>query len=315
MAIAAVFPGQGSQRPGMGRDFYEQVNASREVYEEASETLGWDVAELCFSENPLLNMTEYAQPCILTTEIAILRSLASLFGFTPEIFAGHSLGEYTALVAAGVLPLADVLRLVHIRGRLMQEAVPPGVGGMAAFVGTNIDLDRVENCLEGLPMDIANINSPNQIVISGEIGAMEDARSNLVEAFGENNFRFIRLNVSAPFHSRFMCPVEDSFEDSLSSARSKLRSELTKKVTSNYTGAFHSDDALEIENSLVAQLSSTVRWSDNMQVVKSCAESVYEIGPSRPLREFFKTVGVDCASVTSFSAAVRLFGEEGSHLN
>ena len=310
MKIAAVFPGQGSQRPGMGRDFYEHSPEARRVYEEASDALGWDVASMCFSDDASLNLTEFAQPCILTTEIAILSTLYSLYDFSPDIYAGHSLGEYTALVASGALPLVDVLKLVHLRGRLMQQAVQPGVGGMAACIAPDIKPEAVRDRLEGLPMDIANINSTNQVVISGELTAMAESKDRLAALMGEGAFRFIPLNVSTPFHSRFMSPIEEQFDDALASARKGLEPRHATKVASNYTGSFHSDHPNEIEERLVAQLSHTVQWDANMKSVKSQTDAVYEIGPNRPLREFFKTIGINCASVTSFSAAQRLFGGE-----
>ncbi|MGB4548271.1 MAG: acyltransferase domain-containing protein, partial [Syntrophales bacterium] len=155
---AVVFPGQGSQRHGMGRDFFETVNASRETFLEASDALGWDVAAMCFGEDARLHRTEYAQPCILVTEIAMLRGLRALYGLDPQFFGGHSLGEYTALVAAGVLPLSTVIKIVHVRGRLMQEATPVGIGGMSALISRDLDIDMILEALRDLPIDVANIN-------------------------------------------------------------------------------------------------------------------------------------------------------------
>lgn len=306
--IAVVFPGQGSQRPGMGKDFYERAPEARRVYEEASDALGMDVAALCFTEDEKLNLTEYAQPCILTTEIAMLRALYSLYELSPACFGGHSLGEYTALVASGALPLQEVLKIVHLRGRLMQEAVPAGVGGMAACISRDLDADRMKDSISGLPIDVANINSADQIVLSGFQKAMPEARERIAADLADRPFRFVPLNVSAPFHSRFMSQIADSFEDTLAAARRNLKPEEAVRVTSNYTGSFHSDDVEEIESRLVAQLSGTVKWKDNMHALAACADVVYEIGPNRPLREFFKTIGVQCSSVTTFSGAERLFG-------
>jgi len=307
--IAVVFPGQGSQRHGMGRDFYEQVEESRRVYEEASDSLGWDVAGLCFSEHDeRLDLTEYAQPCILTTEIAILRALYSLFELSPRCFGGHSLGEYTALVASGALPLQDVLRIVHLRGKLMQEAVPAGIGGMAACISKDLDADRMKETISGLPIDVANINSADQVVISGANSAMSEAKERIAPLAANRPFRFVPLNVSAPFHSRFMSPIQDSFEETLASARRNLKPEAAPKVTSNYTGSFHSDKVEEIEDRLIAQLSGTVKWKDNMHALAACADTIYELGPNRPLREFFKTIRVNCTSITTFSSAQRVFG-------
>lgn len=311
--VAAVFPGQGSQRNGMGKDFYDNIKVSRETYEEASATLGWDVAGLCFGEDKKLNLTEYTQPCILTTEIAMLRGLHSLYGFSPSFFGGHSLGEFTALVAAGVLPFADALRFVEMRGQLMQKAVPVGVGGMAAVLSENLDTDVVRNTIAGLALDVANINSAHQVVISGKLDAIPEAEKRFREKMGgDQTFRFVSLNVSAPFHSHFMKPIEEPFKETLLSLVKGLAPEKAEKVTSNFTGGFHSPDAGEIVKRLVLQLSNTVQWKDNMKNLASRAGNVYEIGPSRPLREFFKTVGIDCVSVITLSAAERTFQPESN---
>src|SRR4030066_1855431 len=177
--IAVVFPGQGSQRPGMGKDFYEQIPICRQTYEEASDTLKWDVSAMCFGEDERLNLTEYTQPCIVTTEIAMLRGLAERYGFAPKFFGGHSLGEFTALVAARVLPLNETLKIVQARGKLMQEAVPVGVGGMAAVISEEIDVNKIRQLNFVFPFDLANINSAHQVVISGKIAGMPEAEKRL----------------------------------------------------------------------------------------------------------------------------------------
>jgi len=305
---AIVFPGQGSQRHGMGKDFYESIPECRQIYEQASDALGWDVAALCFGEDERLNLTAYAQPSIVVTEIAMLKAIIDKYGITPDVFGGHSLGEYTALVAAGVLPLETVLRIVHIRGSLMQEAVPVGEGGMAAVIRKDLSTRMIRELLSDLPIDVANINSPNQIVISGRSRAMPEAEERLVKALAdENPARFVALNVSAPFHSRFMQTIEEPFEDELACVRRQLKAENAVRVTSNFTGGFHSADGEEIIERLVAQLSGTVQWCDNMRAIASQADRVYEIGPNRPLRDFFKTIGVTCISLTTLSSAERTF--------
>ncbi len=305
---AIVFPGQGSQRHGMGKDFYESTPGCRRIYEQASDALGWDVAALCFGEDEKLNLTAYAQPSIVVTEIAMLKAIIDQYGITPDVFGGHSLGEYTALVAAGVLPLETVLRIVHIRGSLMQEAVPVGEGGMAAVIRKDIDTRTIRELLADLPIDVANINSPNQIVISGRSKAMPEAERRLAKALAdENPMRFVALNVSAPFHSRYMHTIEEPFEGELACVRRQMKAENAVRVTPNFTGGFHSPDREEVIERLVAQLSGTVQWCDNMRAIASQADTVYEIGPNRPLRDFFKTIGVTCISLTTLSSAERTF--------
>src|SRR5258705_1601085 len=166
-ATTVVFPGQGSQRSGMGQDFDERFDASRRVYDEASEAAAPGRRRLCFAADDRLVLTEYAQPAILATEIAMLRGLGEAFGLSAERFGGHSLGEYTALVAAGVIPLGDAVRIVRERGRLMQEAVPVGRGRMVAVIGQSLDGSVIERALEGLTVTLPNDNSPDQVVPSG----------------------------------------------------------------------------------------------------------------------------------------------------
>ena len=308
--IAVVFPGQGAQRPGMGKDFYDNVPVSRKVYDEASQAAGWDIAAMCFGEDERLNLTEFTQPCILTTEVAMLRGLQVLFGFAPTLFGGHSLGEFTALVAAGALPLPEAVRIVQFRGRLMQEAVPVGVGAMAAVISENVDIDLVRRALKKLPVDVANINSANQVVISGDAGAMLEAEVQLRESLSKGKpFRFIPLNVSAPFHSRFMSTIVEPFGDILRTVGKGIDHEKSAAVTSNFRGGFHSGLYEDLINNLVSQLNNSVRWVDNMKSLSSRADTIYEIGPGRPLRDFFKTINISCSAITTLSAAERLWGK------
>ena len=306
--IAVVFPGQGSQRPGMGKDFYEQIPVCRQTFEEAADALGWDVSAMCFGEDEKLNLTEFTQPCIVTAEIAMLRGLSKNYGFAPDYFGGHSLGEFTALVAANVMPLAETVKIVQTRGKLMQEAVPVGVGGMAAVISEGIDMEMLTKIMDGLAAGVANINSANQVVISGELPAIDEAENRLTQNFPvEKSFRFVRLNVSAPFHSRLMKTIERRFADTLDKFGSNLNAQNASRVTSNFTGDFHQNDVSEVKRNLVNQISNTVNWRKNMQALASKAQEIYEVGPGRPLRDFFKTIGVACPSVTGLTAADKIF--------
>jgi [acyl-carrier-protein] S-malonyltransferase/trans-AT polyketide synthase/acyltransferase/oxidoreductase domain-containing protein len=296
----------------MGKDFFDEVAVCRETYGEASEAVGWDVAAMCFGEDDRLNLTEYTQPCILTTEIAMMRGLKTLYGFSPSFFGGHSLGEFTALVAAAALPLSEAVIIVQNRGRLMQRATPVGVGAMAAVIAEGLDKDVLEKTIGDLPMDIANINSPKQIVISGSADAMAEAEARIMKTFADKaGLRFVRLNVSAPFHSRFMRTIEGPFTEVLREKGKGLDPSKAVSVTSNYTGTFHTGQYEDLIRSLTAQLGHSVRWKDNMAAVAGVTASIYEVGPGRPLREFFKTINVECQSVISLSTAQRIWEGKG----
>ncbi len=309
-AAVVVFPGQGSQRPGMGKDFFDAMPVCRQVYEEASDALGLDVASLCFEEDPRLNLTEYTQPGIVTTEIAMMRGLAERFGFRADYFGGHSLGEFTALTAAGVMPFADTVKIVRERGKLMQQAVPVGVGSMAAVISEGVDVEALRRAFDGLPIDLANINSANQVVISGRADALPEAESRVKALFAPpKTCRFVQLNVSAPFHSRFMQVIEEPFTGVLRDYAGSFNVQNAPRVTSNYSGTYHEASLDVVIGNLVSQLSHSVRWRDNMQALASRALQVYEVGPGRPLREFFKTIGVTCESVTGLSAAEKTFAK------
>lgn len=305
---AVAFPGQGAQRAGMGKDFYDEIIASRDAYVEASDALGWDVSAMCFGDDERLHLTEYTQPCILTTEIAMLRGLGERYGFAATVFGGHSLGEFSALVAAGVLSLPEAAVIVQHRGRLMQEATPVGVGGMAAVIADNLDGEMLRSAIRELPLDIANINSTKQIVISGAADALPEAESRISETFGaDRGIRFVRLNVSAPFHSRFMRVIEEPFASILREKGKSLDAGKAVCVTSNYTGTFHTGEPADLIQGLTAQLGHSVRWLDNMASLRDAAARIFEIGPGRPLRDFFKTLNMECQSVISLSSADRIF--------
>jgi [acyl-carrier-protein] S-malonyltransferase len=309
---AIVFPGQGAQRPGMGKDFHDNVPVSREVYDEASQAAGWDIAAMCFGDDERLNLTAFTQPCILTTEIAMFRGLEALFGFSPAYFGGHSLGEFTALVAAEALPLSEAVRIVQIRGRLMQDVVPVGRGAMAAVISDDVDIAVVRLALKDLPIDIANINSANQIVISGRADAMPGAEARLQEALAKDRpFRFIPLNVSAPFHSRFMSTIVEPFEEILRAVGKGIVQDKSVTVTSNFRGVYHSGLYEDLVYNLVSQLNHTVLWVDNMNALASQADTIYEVGPGRPLRDFFKTINITCTSITTLAAAEKTFKKSG----
>ena len=306
--IVAVFPGQGSQRQGMGKDFYDQMSVCRQTYEEASDAVGLDVASICFNEDERLNLTEYTQPCIVTTEVAMIRGLAERYGFQAGYFGGHSLGEFTALVVAGVIPFADAVQIVRMRGKLMQDAVPVGVGSMAAVISEGIDVSALKKMIEDLPVDIANINSTNQVVISGDAAALPEAENRCKDLFAApKTFRFVKLNVSAPFHSRFMKKIEEPFAETLKNFSKSFDISNASSVTSNYAGFFHASSVDAVINNLVNQLSNSVLWRENMQVLARHASRIYEIGPGRPLRDFFRTIDVTCDSITGLTSAEKIF--------
>ena len=284
-----VFPGQGSQRNGMAKDFYDAHPAAKAVFQEASDALNLDMARLCFEDDERLNLTEYTQPAIVTAEIAMYRTLQDMWGLNGHYFGGHSLGEYAALVAADVIPLTDAVKVVRERGRRMQEAVPTGVGAMAAIIQPDLPMALVEHCLHGLEVDIANHNAPNQVVISG---ATEDVQT-AVERYQDSpvgvRSKIRMLTVSAPFHSRLMATIEPGFRSLLFDASRKWNAERSACVVSNTSGEMHDGSLDGLVDRLTKQISGTVRWVDNMVTLCALpADRVIEIGPGRPLRGFFR---------------------------
>jgi [acyl-carrier-protein] S-malonyltransferase len=294
---ALVFPGQGSQRVGMARDFHDEFAVARDAFAEASAACAVDLAKISFDDEERLNLTEFTQPCILTAEVAMLRVLAAERGLAAGWFAGHSLGEYTALVAAGVLPLGEAARLVRRRGALMQEAVPAGEGAMLAVIGRGLELADLRAALDGLEVDAANHNSSSQIVVSGSAVGIAEAKQRLA---GKGR-RLVPLNVSAPFHSRLMREVESKFAPDLAAA--SLDAARAPRVASNYTGGFHAADPAALREALVRQISGTVRWVDNMRALSERAARIIEIGPGKPLSGFFKDIGVTVQAINDLAGA------------
>lgn len=284
--LGFVFPGQGSQAVGMGRGFFEAFPAVKALYAEASDALGFDLAKLSF-EGPEgeLQLTANTQPAILTASVAAAAALAER-GVRPGIAAGHSLGEYSALVVAGALSFADAVRVVRRRGEFMQEAVPVGAGAMAAVMG--MEPAQVEGiCREaarGEVVGIANVNSPRQVVIAGHRGAVERAVALARERGGGKS---VLLPVSAPFHSPLMRPAADRLAAEL--GRIRIRAPgipVVRNVDAGLTRA-----AEEVAPFLVSQVASPVRWSECVErMVREGATALLEVGPGRVLTGLLKRI-------------------------
>jgi len=275
-----LFPGQGSQYAGMGKDLAAKFPAARQVFEEADAALGFALSELCF-EGPAeqLQLTENTQPAILTVSVAALRAMQSEGFPEPDFVAGHSLGEYSALVAAGSLSLTDAVRTVRARGGYMQEAVPVGVGAMAAVLGADVNVVRAacEEAAAGQVCSPANINSPGQIVIAGDTAAVDRAIV-LVKERGAK--RAIKLNVSAPFHCALMKPAEERLAVDLQKISFK---DLAISVVTN-VDALPVKRGDEARSALVRQVSQPVRWLDSVEfLIAEGVQSLVEIGPGKVL--------------------------------
>jgi [acyl-carrier-protein] S-malonyltransferase len=284
--VAFCFPGQGSQTVGMGRALHEASAAARAVFEEASAALGFDVARLCFDgPEAALQLTANTQPAILTVSVAAARLLAER-GLEPAILAGHSLGEYSALVVGGALRFGDAARVVRLRGEFMQDAVPVGTGAMAALLG--LDLPVVEEiCREaaaGEVVEVANVNSPAQVVVAGHKAAVERAVSRAAARGGK---RSVLLPVSAPFHCRLMQPAADRLAAVLAEVPTAApRAPVVRNVDAGLTTR-----ADEVAPFLVRQVTSPVRWTECVRrMAAEGATTFLEIGPGRVLTGLLRRI-------------------------
>lgn len=290
--IAFVFPGQGSQYAGMGKDLAVNFQAARLVFEEANDALGFDLARLCF-EGPEedLKLTANTQPAILAVSVAVLRAVEQETGVTPGCAAGHSLGEYSALVCAGALAFADAVRTVRQRGIFMQEAVPVGVGAMAAVMGLEGPaLEAVcRDAAQGEIVSPANFNSPGQVVIAGHAGAVERA-SALARERGAK--RALPLPVSAPFHCALMRPAGDRLGEVLAGLPvNPLRIPVVTNVEAAPNG-----DGGRVKDLLVAQVSAPVRWDESVTAMAGMGVTRFiELGPGKVLGGLIKRVAKDAA--------------------
>ena len=292
--IAFIFPGQGSQAVGMGKDLFDNFPAARTVFEEADEALGFSLSEMCFAGNEAdLQLTANTQPAILTTSVAAFRAMEAEGFPSPDFVAGHSLGEYSALVAAGALEFADAVRTVRKRGAYMQEAVPVGVGAMAAILGLPLETVEVA-CTEASQGEIcapANINSPAQVVIAGNAAAIDRAIEILKERGAK---RAIKLNVSAPFHCDLMFPAQEKLAKDLQEINfADLKFPIIENVS-----AEANTKGERVGVALTEQVSNPVRWAQSVEnLINEGVGTFVEVGAGKILSGLIRQINRDVRSL------------------
>lgn len=279
--MAFVFPGQGAQQIGMAKEFYDKFEESKQVFAQANEVLDIDVEKICFEEEEKINLTEYTQPALLTACVAILKPAMKIK--KPDVVAGLSLGEYTALVSCGVMNFKDAAVVTRKRGIYMQNEVPEGIGGMAAVLGGTREV--IEEVCNAIPdVYVANFNCPGQIVISGKKEALETAKERLVE---KGVKRVMPLKVSGPFHSGMLTGAGDKLEKELETVKiSKPEFPYVTNVTAEYV-----TEEKEIKELLKKQVSSSVRWEESVEkMIENGVDTFVEIGPGKTLSNLIKKI-------------------------
>lgn len=281
--IAFIFPGQGAQYVGMGKDFYEQIDVCKEIYDKASEVSGLDIKALCFEENNQLSITEYTQIAMMVTAYAMFKAVKER-GLTASMHAGLSLGEYNALLASEVISFEDACHIIRKRGLFMQEEVPVGQGAMSAVLGLSSDVIEEElKKIDGI-VQIANYNCPEQIVISGETKAVERAKEPLLNAGAK---RVIPLNVSGPFHSKLLEGAGIKLEKELEQIQ--IHSVKVPYVT-NVTAEIVTEKT-DIKELLKTQVSSSVRWQQSIEtMIEHGIDTFIEIGAGKTLTGFMRKI-------------------------